>query len=69
MWSQVEVVISIKKSSRLWLGPLQWRGFDPWPRNFGMQQIWPKRKKRRKKGKKKKKKKKKKKRGAEDMVK
>lgn len=49
MWSQVEVVISIKKSSRLWLGPLQWRGFDPWPRNFGMQQIWPKRKKKKKK--------------------
>ena len=28
-----------------WLGLLLWRGFDPWPRNFHMLWVWPKKKK------------------------
>ena len=29
----------------LWLRPLLWCKFDPWPGNFHMPQVWPKRKK------------------------
>ena len=33
------------------LGLLLWHKFDPWPRNFHMPQVWPKKKKKeRKKG-------------------
>ena len=35
--------------SLLWLRSLLWREFDPWPGNFHMLQIWPKKKKRRNK--------------------
>ena len=28
-------------SSLLWLWLLLWRGFDPWPGNFGMRQAQP----------------------------
>ena len=31
--------------SLLWLRSLLWREFDPWPGNFHMLQIWPKKKK------------------------
>ena len=24
-----------------WLGLLVWLGFDPWPKNFHMPQLWP----------------------------
>ena len=33
--------------SLLWLRLLLWRRFDPWPRNFDMPQVWPKKKKER----------------------
>ena len=28
-----------------WLGLLLWHGFDPWPKNFHMPWLWPKKKK------------------------
>ena len=28
-----------------WLRLLLWHGFDPWPRNFYMPQVWPEKKK------------------------
>ena len=28
--------------SLLWLGLLLWHGFDPWPRNFHVPQVQPK---------------------------
>ena len=31
------------------LGLLLWQGFDPWPRNFHMPQVWPKKKKKKEK--------------------
>ena len=31
--------------SLLWLGSLLWHGFNPWPGNFRMPQVWPKKKK------------------------
>ena len=32
-------------SSLQWLGSLLWQGFSPWPRNFYMPQMQPKKKK------------------------
>ena len=32
-------------SSLLGIESLLWRGFDPWPRNLHMLQMWPKKKK------------------------
>ena len=31
--------------SLLWLGSLLWCSFSPWPRNFSMLWVWPKREK------------------------
>ena len=35
--------------SRLWLGSLLWHKFDPWPRNFHMPRLQPKKKKKKRK--------------------
>ena len=31
--------------SLLWVWLMLWRGFDHWPRNFGMLKVWSKKKK------------------------
>ena len=42
-WSSL-VVQQVKDLalSLQWLWSLLWHGFDPWPRNFHMPQVWPK---------------------------
>jgi len=37
------------KVSLLWLGSQLWCGFNPWPGNFHMLQVWQKKKKKKKK--------------------
>ena len=36
------LVVKDLELSLLWLGSLLWHGFNPWPRNFYMLWVWPK---------------------------